>query len=84
GARPPRFSVSPQFAAYFAPLMVAWARLRGETPLYTRDSLATLTANPDFSHARATAKLGYQPRPFKTSLRDTLVAGGHQLEATGK
>ncbi|MCW8925350.1 MAG: NAD-dependent epimerase/dehydratase family protein, partial [Xanthomonadales bacterium] len=32
GARPPRFSVSPQFAAYFAPLMVAWARLRGETP----------------------------------------------------
>lgn len=77
GARPPRFTVTPQLAAIFAPLMHAWARLRGEEPLYTRDSLATLSANPDVSHALATQKLGYRPRPFERSIEDTLIAAGY-------
>jgi len=77
GARPPRFSVSPQLAAVFAPFMGAWARLRGEEPLYTRDSLATLKSNPDVSHALATKKLGYRPRPFERSMEDTLASMGY-------
>ena len=77
GARPPRVSVTPRFAGLFAPLMVAWARLRGEEPLYTKESLTTLACNPDVSHALATEKLGYRPRPFMDSLRDTLSAAGY-------
>ncbi len=77
GARPPRYSVSPQLAAVFAPFMGAWAKLRGEEPLYTRDSLATLRANPDVSHARAAQKLGYRPRPFECSIADTLAFMGY-------
>jgi dihydroflavonol-4-reductase len=77
GARPPRYSVAPQLAAVFAPFMGAWARLRGEEPLYTRDSLATLQANPDVSHALATQKLGYRPRPFERSIADTLAFMGY-------
>jgi dihydroflavonol-4-reductase len=77
GASPPRLNVTPGFAGWFAPLLAGWARLRGVEPLYTRESLATLQANPDVSHALASAKLGYRPRPFIDSLRDTLEAAGH-------
>lgn len=76
GASPPRFTVAPGFAAVFAPLMGAWAALRRQEPLYTRESLATLQLNPDVSHALASEKLGYRPRPFEDSLRDTLTAAG--------
>jgi dihydroflavonol-4-reductase len=77
GAVPPRFTITPGFAALFAPLTGAWARLRREEPLYTRHSLATLEDNPDVSHALASEKLGYRPRPFEHSLRDTLAAAGY-------
>ena len=63
--------------------MAAWAGLRGEEPLYTRESLTTLKANPDVSHALATQQLDYGPRPFEDSLRDTLTALGLLKEATG-
>lgn len=74
GARPPRLTVAPWLAGLFAPLMEAWARVRGEEPLYTRESLATLKANPDVSHALAATRLNFQPRPFEDSIRDTLAA----------
>ena len=77
GARAPRLMVTPGFAAPFAPLMGVWARLRRDEPLYTKGSLTTLTCNPDVSHALATEKLGYRPRPFGDSLRDTLSAAGY-------
>lgn len=84
GARPPRLTVSPGFAGIFAPLMTAWAALRGEEPLYTRESLATLEGNPDVSHALATKKLDYQPRLFVDSLRDTLSAAGYARAPSGE
>ena len=77
GAEPPRLTVTPRFAGIFAPLMVAWANLRGEEPLYTHESLTTLEGNPDVSHDLATEKLGYRPRRFLDSLRDTLAAAGY-------
>jgi dihydroflavonol-4-reductase len=83
GARPPRVAITPGCAALFAPLMGAWARLRREEPLYTRHSLATLEDNPDVSHASASGKLGYRPRPFEQSLRDTLLAAGHVKAGQG-
>lgn len=73
GVAAPRFTCPRGLAAGFAPLMGLWARLRGETPLYTRDSLAALSANKDMSHARAARVLGYRPRPFRQSMQDTLA-----------
>lgn len=81
GTSPPRFSLPPRLAGLFTPFIGAWSRLRGEAPLYTHDSLATLTGNPDISHALATQKLGYHPRPFETSIEDTLRAAD-QLDNT--
>ncbi len=74
GVAAPRLTVPRWLAAMGVPLAGAWARVRNETPLYTRDSLAALAANQNISHTLATQKLGYRPRPFETSIEDTLVA----------
>ena len=73
GATAPRFTSPAWLARLSAPLLGAWARLQGETPIYTRDSLAALSANKLMSHARAANRLGYQPRSFGESMRDTLL-----------
>lgn len=72
GVAAPGLTCPAWLAGVFAPLMGAWARLRRETPLYTRDSLAVLNTNKVMSHARAAAELAYQPRPFRESIADTL------------
>lgn len=73
GTAAPRFTCPVALASSFAPLMSGWARLTGETPLYTRDSLAALKANKAMSHARASRSLGYKPRPFRETMVDTLA-----------
>ncbi|MDH4018339.1 MAG: NAD-dependent epimerase/dehydratase family protein [Xanthomonadales bacterium] len=72
GIAAPRLSIPNRVAALFAPLMAGWARLSGQAPLYTRDSLAALTTNKVMSHARASRELAYQPRTFRASMRDVL------------
>jgi len=72
GTAAPRFTSPAWLARLSAPLMGAWARMHGEVPIYTRDSLAALSGNKLISHARATSSFGYQPRSFCKSMRDTL------------
>jgi dihydroflavonol-4-reductase len=73
GTAAPRLTCPVWLAGLFAPLMSGWARLLGETPLYTRDSLATLSTNKVMSHARAGRELAFQPRPLRNSLEDALM-----------
>ncbi|HPU14312.1 MAG TPA: NAD-dependent epimerase/dehydratase family protein [Aeromicrobium sp.] len=69
-----RFNVLPLwFARLSAPMAELFYRIRGTRPLYTRYSLHTLTAPADFSHARASAELGYLPRPLDETLADTVA-----------
>jgi len=74
---PPRITAPRWLAGLATSLIGAWARFSGGQPLYTRDSLAALAANPNVSHQKATQRLGYEPRPFETSIEDTLAAVGH-------
>jgi len=67
-------------AGLFAPLMSGWARFSGETPLYTRDSLAALRANKNMSHATASRVFAYQPRPFRESMTDALLFYRQQIQ----
>jgi dihydroflavonol-4-reductase len=55
-----------------APFIKAVCQLRGERPLYTSVSLKALKSNHKISHERASRELGYQPRPFRETLADTL------------
>ena len=56
-----------------APLLESWGRVTGTSPLYTRMSLGALRSNRHVSHGRATRELGYQPRPFRDTLADTIA-----------
>ncbi len=68
----PRFTCPTWLAGLFAPFMSGWARMSGQAPLYTRDSLAILSTNKVMSHARATRELSYQPRSFRDSMTDVI------------
>ena len=55
------------------PFLKAWARVSGNKPLYTKESVEILkTAHTDISCKKARNELGYESRPFKDTLRDTI------------
>ncbi len=55
-----------------APFAVGLNRLAGKRPLYTSAALKPLWGNHRLSHARATQELGYEPRPLKETIVETL------------
>lgn len=63
-----------------APFITAFDRIAGRRPLYTSVSLQALRDNREVSHQKATDELGYQPRPFRQTLIDTL----RWFEANGR
>ena len=72
GGRTPLLTVPVGLAYAAAPLMRWFSHFNGTRPIYTRVTLAALRSNPHISHARASRDLGYQPRPFRETLGDTL------------
>lgn len=55
-----------------AKIMPFYYRLAHVKPRFTTYSLATITSNSFISHAKAHLELGYQPRPLRESLGDTV------------
>jgi len=82
GVTAPRYYCPAWLARLFAPVMGVWARMQGEPPIYTRDSLAALSANKVMSHSKAAEKLAYQPRPFRQSMKDALAFYSEQDQRT--
>jgi len=71
GSRRP-WLVSPMWLARaVAPGAVAVAKVVGRRPLFTPMSLVALRNHLDVSSARAAREIGYQPRPFEVTMRDT-------------
>ncbi len=56
-----------------APFAETYYKLKGTPPLYTPYSLYTLSCNSLFSHEKASAQLGYRPRPFEATVADTVA-----------
>ncbi len=55
------------------PFMTLFARLTGNRPLYTKQSLLILqTGNRNIFSKKAQEVLGFSPRPLKETLRDTI------------
>lgn len=55
------------------PIINLYCSVYEKEPLYTQDSLYTLrTAHKNISHKKAEQELGYNPRPFEETLKDTL------------
>jgi dihydroflavonol-4-reductase len=55
-----------------APIIQGMSKVSGKRPLYTGVSLKALKSNRNISHERAAKELGYDPRPFRDTLADTL------------
>ena len=74
GPRPPRLLI-PAAIAGWAALPAEWlARLLRKHAFFTRHALYTVRVNNhQVSHQRATADLGYQPRPLQETVADTLA-----------
>jgi dihydroflavonol-4-reductase len=72
GRPAPRLVLPLWMAELGEPFMVHFARFNGSEPLYTRAMLNALRSNRRVDHSRATQDLGYSPRPFQETLRDTL------------
>jgi dihydroflavonol-4-reductase len=71
GTRAPRF-VSPMWLARVgAPFSLAVSKALGKEPRFTPQSLHALRNHQRVSHARASTKLGYTPRPLTETLADT-------------
>jgi dihydroflavonol-4-reductase len=60
-------------ARVIASLMAFSYRITRGTPRFTPYALEVLISNSNFSHAKATRELGYQPRPLKQSFADTIA-----------
>lgn len=69
--RPPRVTLPMWLAQLAAPLGEWQARRAGEEPLFTKEALHALRSDPEVSGAKAASALGYEPRPFETSVEDT-------------
>jgi dihydroflavonol-4-reductase len=69
---PPRLTCPLWLADMGAPIATLLAQFSGKRPLFTKVSLAALRGNKKVSHAKASAELGYHPRPLKETIGDTL------------
>ncbi len=72
GTRVPSLVFPLWMARIGAPFVATACRLTGRRPLYTSAALVPLAGNRTISHARATRDLGYQPRPLRQTVVDTL------------
>ncbi len=80
GKKPVRFFAPAWLARVAAPFAEGVSLLRHEKPYFTPYAISVLYSNGHFSHEKAAAALGYMPRPFTVTLRDTLT----WLKATGR
>ena len=72
GVSSSRFVCPLWLARLGVPVVTAVSHLSGKQPLYTSVSLRAVRSNRHISHERATRELGYQPRPFRETLTETL------------
>lgn len=73
GVPAPRMTTPRWLINMAVPFTVGWGRLRRREPLFTFESIEALRNYPRISHARASAELGYAPRPLEETIRDAYM-----------
>jgi dihydroflavonol-4-reductase len=51
---------------------LAWGKVRGRTPKFTPAAIVAIQSHRHVSHEKSTRELGYAPRPFEETVRDTM------------
>ena len=70
--KPIKRFLSPRFVKMFAWIAEAYYKIKKKTPLFTAYSIHSLQAPANFTHAKATEELGYNPRPILNTLIDVV------------
>ncbi|MHB1441391.1 MAG: NAD-dependent epimerase/dehydratase family protein, partial [Candidatus Humimicrobiaceae bacterium] len=73
GIKAPRYYLPIGFGKFIGSLMPIYYSITGVKPYFTRYSVEVLCSNSYISHEKATKQLGYNPRPAKDSIRDTII-----------
>jgi dihydroflavonol-4-reductase len=71
--RPPKVKLPHAAVLPLAYVAEAWSRLSGGEPFVTVDGVRMSRKQMFFSSAKATAQLGYRPRPASEALRDAVA-----------
>lgn len=72
GKKPIRNILPLWFVKFLAPVEELYYRILRRPPLFTTYSIYTVSSNARFSHEKATKELGYNPRPIKETIKDTI------------
>ncbi|MEZ4450922.1 MAG: NAD-dependent epimerase/dehydratase family protein [Nannocystaceae bacterium] len=72
GVPSPRLTAPMWLARVGAPFVELGGKIIRREPLYTRESLEALRANRSIKNDRARSEIGYRPRPFESTIRDTI------------
>jgi len=73
GKRPPLLVCPVSVAHACVPIVAEVSRWTGSRPIFTSVSLKALAGNRNISHDRASRELGYEPRPIRETLADTIM-----------
>lgn len=72
GVRPPRIRIPAGPARVVGHLAPYYYRLAGKKPLFTSYSMEVLRSNCDMPPFKAERELGFQPRPLRRTIEDTV------------
>ncbi len=72
GRRTPRGATPLWLASLASYPSLGWGKLRGKVPKFTPAAVRSVQMHRHISHEKATDELGYRPRPFEDTVRDTL------------
>jgi dihydroflavonol-4-reductase len=68
----PKYKLPVNMARFFAFFTPVYHKIAKTKPRFTLYSINTVQGNSDISHQKATEELGYNPRPLKETLIDTI------------
>ncbi|MBN1374802.1 MAG: NAD-dependent epimerase/dehydratase family protein [Dehalococcoidia bacterium] len=72
GIRPPWITCPMGLAEFCAPIVTVTSQMLKIRPLFTRTSLIALKSNSNVNYSKATKELGYNPRPIRETIVDTI------------
>ena len=72
GQKIPKLVVPHSLIKLISPFIEAKAKAKHKTPLFTGFSMDCLKQNSNYSYKKAKEELGYNPRPLKQTLRETI------------
>jgi dihydroflavonol-4-reductase len=73
GRKTPTGAIPLWLASVVAAFNLAYGLIVGKTPKFTPEGIRALRLHRSISHQKATEELGYAPRPFRETVRDSIA-----------